>query len=50
VSRLRRFGRALREFLSALLGIVTIAGFAFVAGGIVGTFFFGLFTVAGLAP
>jgi hypothetical protein len=41
---------ALRDFVRALMVIVDLFVFAFVAGGIVGAFFWGLFFVAGLAP
>ena len=40
----------IRDFLQALATIVTLLVFAFVAGAIVGAFFYGLFSVAGMAP
>jgi hypothetical protein len=40
----------IRDVARALLVLVEILAFAYVAGAIVGAFFFGLFSVAGMAP
>jgi len=40
----------IRDFLSTIATIVTLLAFAFVSGAIVGAFFYGLFSVAGMAP
>jgi hypothetical protein len=40
----------IRDVLRALLVLVEILAFAYVAGAVVGAFFYGLFSVAGLAP
>ena len=40
----------IRDVLRAILVLVEILAFAYVAGAIVGAFFYGLFSVAGLAP
>jgi hypothetical protein len=41
---------ALKGCLRALLVLVEILAFAYVAGAVVGAFFYGLFSVAGMAP
>ena len=46
-----RAGRpVIRDFLNALSVIATLLVFALVSGAIVGAFFYGLFSVAGMAP
>jgi hypothetical protein len=40
----------IREFLNALATVITLLAFAFVAGAIVGAFFYGLFSIANMAP
>jgi len=40
----------IRDFLNVLSLIVTLLAFALVSGAIVGAFFYGLFSVAGMAP
>ena len=40
----------IRDTLRILLVLVEILACAYVAGAIVGAFFFGLFSVAGMAP
>ena len=40
----------IRDVLRAILVLVEILAFAYVAGAVAGAFFFGLFSVAGLAP
>ena len=40
----------IRDTLRTLLMFVEILAFAYVAGAVAGAFFFGLFSVAGLAP
>lgn len=40
----------IRDVLRAILVLVEILAFAYVAGAVVGAFFYGMFSVAGMAP